>query len=514
MRALHKLGVAVFAVAAIFSSVVVTAQANTADERISVAIIGVPPTLDPAMSTADVVSIVSQHIFETLFTFDSSWQVRPMLAATMPKISDNGTVYTIALRENVKFHDGSTMTAKDVVASLKRWEEVAVRGQGVADNIQSIEALDKYTVQITLDKAYAPLLTLLAFSNSAAVIVPADNIEANGQLEKIIGTGPYSLTERKPDRYILVSRFEDYASRSEPADGYFGKRKQIPDEIVFVPVPNTNTRVQAALAGQYDYVFSVPSQAFDRLQNSEQTEPVLMEDFGWPMFAFNMRQGLSANLKIRQAVEAALAPEAMLQAAFGNKRFFNTYAALYPENYIWHNDAGAELYNQADPEKAAQLLEEAGYNGQPLRILTSHQYEFHYEMAVVAKALLEQAGFNVQLDVVDWATLTQRRANPKLWDIYITHSPFLPDPALNSRYTPSSTVGWDNPEKNQLFAELNSETDQAKRVGLFTKLQQLVWEQVPFYKVGSFSALSAKNPQLDGVPELPWPYFWNASISK
>src|SRR5699024_9063034 len=146
-----------------------------------------------------------------------------------------------------------------------------------------------------------------------AVIVPADDIDANGQLEKIIGTGPYKLSERKPDRYILVSRFEDYASRSEPADGYFGERKQIPAEIVFVPVPNTNTRVQAALASQYDYVFSVPSQAFDRLQDSERTEPVLMEDFGWPMFAFNMRQGLSANLKIRQAVEAALAPKAMLQ---------------------------------------------------------------------------------------------------------------------------------------------------------------------------------------------------------
>src|SRR5699024_5079466 len=129
MRALRKLGVAVFAAAAIFSSFAVTAQARAGDESISVAIIGVPPTLDPAMSTADVVSIVTQHIFETLFTFDSTWRVRPMLAATMPEISDNGTVYTIALRENVKFQDGSTMTAKDVVASLKRWEEVAVRGQ-------------------------------------------------------------------------------------------------------------------------------------------------------------------------------------------------------------------------------------------------------------------------------------------------------------------------------------------------------------------------------------------------
>ncbi|HET7411739.1 MAG TPA: ABC transporter substrate-binding protein, partial [Pararhizobium sp.] len=449
--------------------------------------------------------------FETLFTFDSKWQVRPMLAATMPKISDDGKFYTIALRKNVKFQDGSTMTAKDVVASLKRWEKVAVRGQGVADDIESIDAVDDSTVKITLKKAYAPLLTLLAFSNSAAIIVPADDIE-NDKLKKIIGTGPYKLAEHKPDQYIRVTRFDGYSSRSEPTDGYFGKREQIPDEIDFVPVPDTNTRAQGALAGQYDYTDSLSTEAYGRLEKSDKTKPVLLQDFGWPVFAFNLKDGMMTNLKIRQAVQAALAPEDMLLAAFGDKKFFNVDAALFPKNYIWHNEEGADLYNQANPQKAAKLLKEAGYDGKPLRILTSHQYEFHFQMAQVAQAYLQQAGFKVKLDVVDWATLTERRNNPKLWDIYITHSPFLPDPALTSLYNSTSNIGWDTPEKDKLLAEFNSETDQAKRVKLFAQLQKLVYEQVPFYKVGSFSALSAENPKLTGVPKVPWPFFWNAKI--
>lgn len=480
---------------------------------ISVAIIGEPPTLDPTVSTADVVSIVTQHFFETLYTFDSKWEIRPLLAKDMPKISDDGLTYTIPLREGVKFQDGSTMTAKDVVASLERWEKVAVRGQGVADNIAGIEAVDDATVKITLKKSYAPLLSLLAFSNSAAIVVPAGDIK-DGKLKEIIGTGPYKLAEHKPDQYIRVTRFDDYSSRTEPSDGNFGKREQIPDEIDFIPVPDSNTRVEGALAGQYDYADGLPTEAYDRLDKSDAVDPVLLQDFGWPIFAFNLKDGLMKDIKIRQAVQAALAPEDMLLAAFGDKKFFNVDAALFPKGYTWHNEEGADLYNQANPEKAAELLKSAGYDGSPLRILTSHQYEFHFQMAQVAQAYLEQAGFKVKLDVVDWATLTERRNNPKLWDIYITHSPFLPEPALTSLYNPTSNVGWTNPEKDKLLAEFNSETDPAKRVALFGKLQKMVYEQAPFYKVGSFSALSAKNPKLSGVPNSPWPFFWNAKVGQ
>ena len=75
------------------------------------------------VSTADLVGIITQHVYETLYTFDKNWNVTPMLAESMPEISPDGKVYTIKLRQGVKFHNGATMTSDDVVASLKRWME-------------------------------------------------------------------------------------------------------------------------------------------------------------------------------------------------------------------------------------------------------------------------------------------------------------------------------------------------------------------------------------------------------
>ena len=115
---------------------------------INVATIGEPPTLDPMVSTADLVSIVTQHMFETLYTFGEGWKVVPLLAQDLPKYSDEGKTLTITLRTGVKFHDGQTMSSADVQTSLKRWLAVSVRGKGIADEVAAIEAPDAKTIVI------------------------------------------------------------------------------------------------------------------------------------------------------------------------------------------------------------------------------------------------------------------------------------------------------------------------------------------------------------------------------
>jgi peptide/nickel transport system substrate-binding protein len=474
---------------------------------INVAVVGEPPTLDPMASTADLVGMVTQHIFETLYTFGKDWTIVPLLAADLPQISPDGKVYTIKLRSGVTFHDGSAMTSDDVVASLKRWTDVATRGKQTAPNIAAIEALDDLTIRITLKAPYAPLLALLAFNNAAAVILPAEDQAV--PLAKVIGTGPYELKERKADRYIQLARFAGYKPRDGEADFYGGARKQYLDEIRFVPVPDPNTRVQGAIAGQFAYADSLPVESFGRLKGGK-SEPVVLKSFGWPVFMMNTKQGLLANIDVRRAVQAALAPDDMLLAAFGSKDFYSLDGALYPEGYVWHTEAGTKLYNQADPEKAKSLLAKAGYKGEPLVILTSRQYEFHYKMAEVAKAYLEEAGFKVDMQVVDWATLTDRRADPKLWNIYITHSPFLPEPALSSYMSDAAPGWWATDLKHATVEPFNTAVDQAERVKLFAKVQEAAFTEVPFYKVGNFNALSAKAPNLQGLTPAPWPFFWNA----
>ncbi len=250
-------------------------------------------------------------------------------------------------------------------------------------------------------------------------------------MTEFVGTGPYRLKERKPDQYIQLERFDGYKSAEGETSGYGGERHRYVDEIRFVPVPDANTRVEAAISGQYDYVDSIPVESYERVKASEASEPVMLQSFGWPVFVLNSGHGITGNKELRRAIQQALGEEDMMAAAFGSTDFYAIDGSLYPESFTWATQAGVEgRYNVADAAKAGELLKAAGYKDEPLRILTSRQYEFHYKMAQVAAEYLKMAGFKVDLQVVDWATLTQRRADPKLWDIYITHSPFLPEPSL------------------------------------------------------------------------------------
>lgn len=489
------------------------AHAQTRGGVIDVATIGEPPTLDPMASTADLVGIVTQHMFETLYTFDAKWGATPLLAAALPAISEDGKTYTIPLRSGIKFHDGAVMTSADVVASLERWMRIATRGKQAAEVIDSVVATDDATVTITLSTPYAPLVALLSFNNAAAIIIPAANADQD-PLESFIGTGPYKLQERVPDQYIQLVRFDGYQSLEGEPNGYGGARNQYLDEIRFVPVPDPSTRIGVAMAGQYDYVDQIPVESYQQIADGA-TDPVVLAPFGWPMFVMNTKQGVNSDIRVRRAIQAALAPEDMMLAAFGSEDFFSIDGAWYPENYVWHSEAGTEAYKpEGDTEAAKALLAEANYDGSPVRILTSRQYEFHYKMALVAQAYLEAAGFKVQLDVVEWATLTTNRADPALWDIYITHSPFLPEPSLNAVMSDASPGWWVSEAKHAVVNAFNAESDPAKRIVLFEDVQKLIFEEAPSYKVGNFNALAAQNPALDGVTPAPWPYFWNAHLSE
>jgi peptide/nickel transport system substrate-binding protein len=97
----------------------------------NIAMIGEPQTLDPMASTADLVGTIMLHVYELLYTFDANWNVTPMLAESLPTISNGDQVYTIALRKGVKFHNGHEMSSDDVLASLKRWMDTAPRGKAV-----------------------------------------------------------------------------------------------------------------------------------------------------------------------------------------------------------------------------------------------------------------------------------------------------------------------------------------------------------------------------------------------
>ncbi|MBD8065989.1 ABC transporter substrate-binding protein [Devosia sp. PTR5] len=477
----------------------------------NVALIGEVDTLDPMISTKAVVNMVTQHFYETLYALDESWEPQPLLAAGPPEYSNGDKTIRIPLRTGIKFHDGSDMTSADVVDSLNRWLEVSPRAKEFKPLVKTITADGDDAIVIELTDSYAPLLSLLSFPSAPPVVVPQEIISAD-QLTATVGTGPYTLAEYKPDQYMRATRFDGYQSPEGAPSFLAGERQQNLDEIRFIPVPDANTRMEGLASGQFDYADGIQIENYDRLLESDATEPVLMEDAFAPNFALNHKAGLMTNPDLRKAVQYALAPEDMLLAAVGNDVFFEADGALYPKGHVWHNEAGVEEYNVNDPARAKQHLDAGGYDGTPLRILTSHQYEFHFKMAEVAKFYLENAGFKVELVVVDWATLGEKRNDPKEWDIYITHSPFLPDPAINQLLSADSNIGWSDPEKDAALKELATETDLEARKEIFAHIQELYFRDVPYIKVGNISELRGSRKGVTGVPLGPWMVFWNAKL--
>jgi peptide/nickel transport system substrate-binding protein len=505
-----------FAAVTCFAAALACAPAYAAPQKggvANIAMIGEPQTLDPMSSTADLVGTIMQHVYELLYTYDANSNVVPMLAETLPTVSKDGLVYTIPLRQGVKFHNGKEMTSADVVASLERWMKMAPRGKAVAKEVKSIEAKGPYAVVITLNRPYAPLVAHLALSNGFAAIMAKDSIAE--PLTQFVGTGPYMFKERKPDQYVQLVRFDGYSARKETASGYGGKREALLDELRFVPVPNANTRVEGTLAGQYQFADVLPVEAYSRLEAAPNVKPVLTAPFGFPYIVLNTKQGPLANLALRQSVEAALNNADMMAAAFGDKKFYDTDPNHYAKNTPFYSMAGTDNYGKGDAKKAAALAGSAKYDGTPIRILTSQQYDFHYRMALVMNENLKAAGYKVDMQVVDWSTLIQRRNDPALWDVYITHSAVLPEPTLTPPQLGDGAPGWwSSPAKDAALAAFNAEADPKKRAALWGNVQSVVFTEVPYIRVGDFNNLTARSAKLDGYVAMPWPFFWNTGLSK
>ncbi len=488
----------------------VTAQAQSSA---NLAMIGEPQSLDPMASTADLVSLIMQHVYEPLYTFDAQWAVKPMLAADLPKMSADGKTYTIDIRKGVKLHNGRELDAEDVVASLKRWLDMTPRGKSLAKSITSLTAKGSHTVEIVLSDVQPALLAHLALPSGFAGIMAKESI-AN-PLVDFVGTGPYNFRERKPDQFVVLVKFDGYAARSEPANGYAGKREAKIDELRFIPVPNANTRVEGIVAGQYHFADQLPVEANKKISTSGTASGVLTMPYGFPYFPTNTKQGPMTDLKIRQAFQMALNQEEILLAGFGDPKFFSLAAEHFPKGSPFYSEAGKAQYSQGNAAGAKKLLAEAKYDGTPIRILNSKQYDFHHRMALVMAEQLKAAGFAVALDVVDWATLVQRRADPAAWDIYITHSAFLPEPMLSPPQLGDGAPGWwKTPAKDAALAAFNAEPDAAKRGQLWAKVQQVVYDEVPYIRAGNFAALSGLSNQLKAYTPMPWPAFWNVSLSK
>ena len=481
------------------------------------AMIGEPPSLDLHWTTATITQQITGQIYEGLYTYDKSFTPVPMLAEGHT-VADGGRRYTIALRKGVRFHNGKEMTSADVVASLTRWGKVATLGKAMWKGIEAIEARDPYSVVIHLKQPSASLLFGLGAYNNAAAIHPKEVVDAagDGQIKEYIGTGPYRFVEHRPDRHIKLARFKDYAARSEPPDGLGGKRTAYFDEILFIPVPDVAVRLAGVETGEYHFGQQIKPDQYDRIKGLPALEARIVKPAGWSTAVLNHKEGMMTSRRIRQAFQAALDMEPILAAGFGNKAFYRLDGAVFfPEQGPWHSTAAVAAYNQRDKDKARRLLKEAGYSGQPVRWITTREYEWMYKNALVAKQQLEEAGFKIDLQVVDWATLVQRRNKPELYDVFSTGFVFGADPALATSLQCGWPGWWCQEEKDRLLVDLAREGDPRKRKVLIDRIQAIFYEDVGRVKFGDYFSLDAARKELRGEFRSSLvTFFWNAWLSR
>src|SRR5690625_4693637 len=355
---------------------------ETISDELQYAISAQPPTLDPHMTTAGNTRAISRNIFETLVVNDSEYEVVPMLAESWD-ISDDNKMYTFYLREGVKFHNGKEMTAEDVVASMNRWAEKSASLKTVADGVE-FEEKDTYTVIAKLDKPSIFLLNALAGTNQFSAIMPKEIIEQASEtgVEDYIGTGPFSFVEWKQDQYIHLEKYEDYEPLDEPASGLGGKKEALVDNIYFQIVEDDSTRLAGTQTGEYDYGDVIDRDMLDQVQNDSNIK--VQENSGLSSFLyFNKHENsLFSDVKMRHAVNAALDIEDIAEAAFGE--MYSLYSGYMAEEQTnWYSEAGSEFYNNPDLDKVNSLLEEAGYDGEEIRLLTTRDYSELYNSAVV-----------------------------------------------------------------------------------------------------------------------------------
>ncbi len=482
--------------------------------------LGEPPSLDPHWGTQTITEVLSNHIYEGLYSLDAGYRPIPMLAEAMPLVSPDGLTYTVKLRQGIKFHNGKEMTSDDVVASIRRWSQRAVNGKSLFAQVADFRALDKYTVQFKLKEKSAIVAISLAAPGNFGAIYPkevADKFPPDQRITEFIGTGPFKLAEWKPDQYIRMVRFDDYKPRSEPASGYGGAKIAYLDELRWIPVPDAASRAAQVESGDLDFADDLVADAYDRLKANANVQPLIVKPYYWLVAVFNKKEGLMTNLKLRQAWQAALDIEPIMKTVAGGKaEFYRMDSSLaFQELPAWHTKIAGLPWNERNKDKAKRLLKEAGYTGQPIRFMTTQEYKWMYDFALVTKQQLEDVGFVIDLQVMDWSTLGQRRVNPKEYDAFTTGIGNAFDPTHHVYLTPT-WPGWTTDEEfAAVNAQLARETDPKKRFALWEQQTRLFYEKVPVARYGDLFGLRAARKTVKGFNDkTERPRFWGVWIEK
>ncbi len=478
-------------------------------------------SLDPLFMAATHVRIPSRHIYDFLFAWDEKGEVRPMMVEKW-NVSKDLKTYTFTLREGLLFHNGQPVTSEDVIASLGRWFKIGTWGKQIGSILDRMEKVDDLTFTIKLKQPYGLLPRAMGKRGSFLPIITPKDLAANtpsGEpIKQYIGSGPFRLVEFKPGRHIILERFKGYKPRPEPPSGFAGGKIVYVDRLEFIEVPDVATQIAALETGELQYLDGVEPDQLPRVESNPDIKTFVIPGYGWPAILFNKCRPPFNNVKMRQAVQAALNIDEFMTLAIGDKRFWRSSPDIFFSGGMWESKAGQEFFNQADFEKARDLLQKAGGPpAEPILLLTAKAYIRYYKIAVAMKPLLEKLGFKVDFRVYDWATLVARTKKKEGWDMYTTGMSSIAnaEPTSTVWLNPKWKGCWESPRMQTLVQEFTFAADNSERKMIIDKMQRLFYEEVPLLRFGEYSMIKAFRKELKGfITTTQEPIFWNAWLDK
>ncbi len=426
-------------------------------------------TLDPQMSPNDVFRhTIRSTVFEALvFINPETLKADPLLADSW-EIAADGLTATFKLKSGVTWHDGSPLTAADVVHSLKRVQDKAV-GSPFAPQlvaVSNVEAVDDLTAKLTLANPVPGILANLAVIQ----IVKESNI---GDIKTApVGTGPFKFASWAPGDRIRVERYEGHRT---PAKVAAIEWRIIPDSQARLAGMQDGTLQMVALVEGKDVV-----QAKAAGIEVIQTKPYIL----YENFNINTKRAPFDDKRVRQALAYAFDRESYAKAVwFGFAR--PTINPVPPEMATyWAESAGMYAFSL---DKAAELLAEAGFGKEKplvMEILTIQGFDSLKSMALILQDNLNRIGHQVTVRELEVTVWLERVLNKPDYDITTDNFNTGPeDPAsmFNSpNLAPAANVNQWNPEGYaDLVNKAGAELDPANQVALYQELQKLILEEMP-----------------------------------
>lgn len=499
-----------------------TALAVGEDKVFKAAMTTNPLSLDEGYSSTTATRQVSAYIFETLFTIGEDYSTIPMLAESYT-VSDDQLVYDIFIRKGITFHDGSALDAEDVVASYNRFNTTLLSASRFVD-VLSYEATDQYTVRFTLAKPVT-LLEFLALPQRV-VIMPKEIAEANmkGELrgEDVIGTGPYKLVEWTPDVHVKLVKFDAYVpdERYTEGSGLGGLRTATFDTIYLVPVTEAEARIAGLETGEFDFAESIPVTSYDRIAENPAIKASIINARWSILVELNHGEWPMSELPFRKALVYALNPKEVMEAVVSGKQdFYALSPSIFAPGQYYYSEAGSEgLYNSQDLTKVAELLKEAGYNGEEIVYNVNRDYDWMYKACIVLADQWQKAGINIRLDFYDWASQIAKAQSLKGWHINQTGWSQRLDPTQvkSSLYSTSTgAYNYKNAQMDKLLDELAIGNTLEVRRGIWDDIQKLVWDDVANIKIGFYNELEGISGKYEGYKSFyVIPRFWNLTVSE